>query len=135
MSGKEGKEKAKEKRTSVPATLDVPEDLQRKSLEAVELARTTGSLKKGTNETTKTIERGLAKLVVISKDVTPEEIAMHLPPLCDEKGIPYVYVKSQKDLGAACGINKGCASAAIVDPGKATEAIEEIVEELKKLKG
>jgi large subunit ribosomal protein L7Ae len=134
MSGKEGKEKAKEKRTSVPAKLDVPENLQHKSLEAVELARTTGTLKKGTNETTKTIERGLAKLVVISKDVTPEEIAMHLPPLCDEKGIPYVYVKSQKDLGAACGINKGCASAAIVDPGKATEAIEEIVEELKKLK-
>ncbi|RZN37535.1 MAG: 50S ribosomal protein L7ae [Methanophagales archaeon ANME-1-THS] len=135
MSGKEGKEKAKEKRPSVPATLDIPEDLQRKSLEAVELARTTGTLKKGTNETTKTIERGLAKLVVISKDVTPEEIALHLPPLCDEKGIPYVHVKSQKDLGAACGINKGCASAAIVDPGKAADVIQEIVEELKKLKG
>lgn len=135
MSGKEGKERAKEKRTSVSVKFDVPEDLQRKSLEAVELARTTGTLKKGTNETTKTVERGLAKLVVISKDVTPEEIAMHLPPLCEEKGIPYVYVKSQKDLGAACGINKGCASAAIVDPGKAAEAIGEIIEELKKLKG
>jgi len=134
MSGKEGKEKAKEKRTSVPAKFDAPEELQRKSLEAVELARTTGTVKKGTNETTKTVERGLAKLVLISKDVTPEEISMHLPPLCEEKGIPYVYVKSQKDLGAACGINKGCASAAIVDPGKAADAIEEIKEDIKKQK-
>jgi large subunit ribosomal protein L7Ae len=59
---------------------------------------------------------------------------MHLPPLCEEKGIPYLYVKSQRDLGAACGINKGCASVAIVDPGKAEEAIEKIAEELNKLK-
>ncbi|MDI6811336.1 MAG: 50S ribosomal protein L7Ae, partial [archaeon] len=103
-------------------------------LEAVELARTTGTVKKGTNESTKVIERGMAKLVLISEDVTPEEIAMHLPPLCEEKGIPYLYVKSQRDLGAACGINKGCASAAIVDPGKAGEAVEEIIEEVKKLK-
>lgn len=134
MSGKEGKEKAKEKRTPSSTSVDVPEELQRKSLEALELARTTGTVKKGTNETTKTVERGLAKLVLISKDVTPEEIAMHLPPLCEEKGIPYIYVKSQKDLGAACGINKGCASAAIVDPGKAADTIEEIRDEIKKRK-
>ena len=44
-----------------------------------------------------------------------------------------MYVKSQRDLGAACGINKVCASVAIVDPGKAGEAIGKIAEELKKL--
>lgn len=134
MSGKEAKGKAREKSVSVYVKFDVPEELQSKSLEALELARTTGTVKKGTNETTKIIERGMAKLVLISEDVTPEEIAMHLPPLCEEKGIPYLYVKSQRDLGAACGINKGCAAAAIVDPGKAEETIKEIVEELKKLR-
>ncbi|RLG33477.1 50S ribosomal protein L7ae [Methanosarcinales archaeon] len=113
---------------------EVPEDLQRKSLEALDLARTTGSIKKGTNETTKIVERGMAKLVLIGEDVNPEEIVMHLPPLCEEKGAPYLYVKSQRDLGAACGINKGCASAAIVDPGKAEEVIAGIIAELKKLK-
>jgi large subunit ribosomal protein L7Ae len=134
MSGKEAKAKVREKPTLVYVKFEVPEELQSKSLEALELARTTGTVKKGTNETTKIIERGMAKLVLISEDITPEEIAMHLPPLCEEKGIPYVYVKSQRDLGAACGINKGCASAAIVDPGKAEEAIKGIVEELKKLR-
>ncbi len=134
MSDKEGKGKGKGKSTTGYVKFEVPEELQSTSLEAVELARTTGSVKKGTNESTKTIERGLAKLVLISEDITPEEIVMHLPPLCEEKGIPYLYVKSQRDLGAACGINKGCASVAIVDPGKAEEAIEKIAEELNKLK-
>ncbi|MHC1610809.1 MAG: 50S ribosomal protein L7Ae [Candidatus Methanospirareceae archaeon] len=132
MSDKEGEEKGKE--ISGYVKFEVPEELQSRSLEAVELARTTGSVKKGTNETTKTVERGMAKLVLISEDVTPQEIVMHLPPLCEEKGIPYLYVENQRDLGAACGINKGCASAAIVDPGKAAESIDKIVEELKKLK-
>ncbi len=138
MSDKEGKGKekgkGKGKSTTGHVKFEVPEELQSRSLEAVELARTTGSVKKGTNESTKTIERGLAKLVLISEDITPEEIVMHLPPLCEEKGIPYLYVKSQRDLGAACGINKGCASVAIVDPGKAEEAIGKIAEELNKLK-
>ncbi len=98
------------------------------------MARTTGNVKKGTNETTKIIERGMARLVLISEDVTPEEVVMHLPPLCEEKNIPYVYVKNQKDLGAACGINKGCASAVILDPGKAEEAVVGVIAELEKVK-
>lgn len=133
MGDKEGKGKGTTK--SAPAKVEAPAELQSRALEAVELARSTGTVKKGTNESTKTIERGMAKLVVISEDISPAEIVMHLPPLCDEKGIPYLYVKSQRDLGAACGINKGCASVAIVDPGKADDVVEKIVDELKALKG
>lgn len=143
MNDKEGKEEKKKKEvgkdklvsvTSAHVKFEVPEELQSKSLKAVELARVTGSVKKGTNESTKTIERGLAKLVLISADITPVEIVMHLPLLCEEKGIPFLYVRSQKDLGAACGINKGCASIAIVDPGKAGESVAMIAEELATLK-
>ncbi len=130
-------EEKEEKSRAMPVYVkfEVPEELQSKSLEALDLARTTGSVKKGTNETTKIIERGMAKLVLIGEDVNPEEIVMHLPPLCEEKGTPYLYVRSQKDLGAACGLNKGCASAAIVDSGKAEEVLEGIIAELEKLKG
>ncbi len=127
----------KKEKANMPAYVkfEVREDLQNKSLEALDLARTTGSVKKGTNETTKIIEMGMAKLVLIGEDVTPEEILMHLPPLCEEKDVSYIYVKSQRDLGAACGINKGCASAAIVDPGKAEEVIGGIIAELEEIKG
>ena len=128
MSEKEKKEMTRSLK------FEVPEELLKKSLEALDLARATGNVKKGTNETTKIIERGMARLVLISEDVTPEEVVMHLPPLCEEKNIPYLYVKNQKDLGAACGINKGCASAVILDPGKAEEAVVGVIAELEKVK-
>ncbi|RLI90556.1 MAG: 50S ribosomal protein L7ae, partial [Candidatus Altiarchaeales archaeon] len=66
---------------------ETPKELMDKALEALEIARDTGRIRKGTNEVTKAVERGQAKLVIIGNDVNPEEIVMHLPMICDEKGI------------------------------------------------
>ena len=81
-----------------------PADIQTKALQAIEVSRQSGVIRKGVNETTKAIERSNAKLVVIAEDVDPEEIVMHLPPLCEEKRIPFVFVASKKDLGKAAGL-------------------------------
>ncbi len=113
---------------------EVPEDLAEKVYEAVAKARETGQIKKGTNETTKACERGLAKLVIIAEDVDPPEIVAHLPILCDEKKIPYVYVPSKKRLGEAAGIEVQAASAAIIDPGEAEALVKEIIEKVKELR-
>lgn len=110
---------------------EVPEELKEKVLQAVEIARNSGKIKKGTNETTKAIERGIAKLVVIAEDVEPEEIVMHLPPLCEEKKVPFVYVSSKSELGRAAGIDVAAASACIVEEGDAKELVEEIISEIK----
>ena len=100
--------------------------------EAIETAKATGKLKKGTNEVTKAIERGDAKLVVAAKDVSPPEITMHLPLLCEEKGIPFVKVASKEELGAAAGIDKPTSSVAIVQEGEAKSLIKDIIADLKK---
>jgi len=100
--------------------------------EAIETAKATGKLKKGTNEVTKAIERGDAKLVVAAKDVSPPEITMHLPLLCEEKGIPFVSVASKEELGAAAGIDKPTSSVAIVQEGEAKNLIKDIIADLKK---
>ena len=113
---------------------EVPEDLAEKVYEAVRKARETGKIKQGTNETTKACERGIAKLVIIAEDVDPPEIVMHLPILCDEKKIPYVYVPSKKRLGEAAGIEVQAASAAIIEPGEATGLVNEIIEKVKELR-
>jgi len=97
-----------------------------KILHAVEIAKNTGKIRIGTNEATKAIERGIAKLVVAAQDVQPKEVIMHLSPLCDEKKIPYVEVKSKKDLGRAAGINVPAASVAVIEEGDAKKDIEEI---------
>jgi large subunit ribosomal protein L7Ae len=100
-----------------------------KILHAVEIARNTGKIRIGTNETTKAIERGIAKLVVIADDIQPKEVIMHLEPLCDEKKIPFVHVKSKQELGRAAGIDVPSASIAIVEEGDAKDDIKEIVKE------
>ncbi|GAG68842.1 MAG: 50S ribosomal protein L7ae [Hadesarchaea archaeon] len=119
---------------SIYVRFEVPKELADKAYEAVENARDKGKLRKGTNETTKAIERKRAVLVVIAEDVDPVEIVAHLPPLCDEKGIPYIYVPSKRELGAAAGIDIGAAAISIVEAGQAKEVVKEIIERIRELK-
>jgi H/ACA ribonucleoprotein complex subunit 2 len=42
-------------------------------------------------------------LVIIAGDISPMDVIMHFPVLCEEHGVPYLYVRSRADLGvAAC---------------------------------
>ena len=107
--------------------------------EALRLLTKASRIRKGTNETTKSIERSKALLVFISKDVDPPEIVAHLPLLCQEKKIPYVYVNSRKDLGKAAfqdpRINVPMASCSITDPGDEKKKLTSLVQRLKELAG
>ncbi len=94
--------------------------------EAIELARKSGKIKKGTNEVTKSAERGAAKLVVAAQDVSPKEVIMHLQPLCKEKGIPYVEVPSKDDLGSAAGLMVGTSAVSITVEGDAKNLIKSL---------
>ena len=113
---------------------EVPEDMQNEALNLLEKVRETGKVKKGTNETTKAVERGLAKLVYIATDVDPPEIVAHLPLLCEEKNVPYIYVKSKDELGKAVGIEVSCASVAIINEGEMRKELAGLVEKIKGLK-
>ena len=104
----------------------VDKELADKALEAIEVARSTGKIKKGTNEATKALERGVAKLVVIAKDVNPPEITMHMPILAKEKGIPCVEVDNKEELGTAAGIKVGTAAIAIIVEGDSKRIILDI---------
>ena len=112
---------------------EVPKDLSDKILQAVETARNTGKIRKGTNESTKALEKGEVKLLVIAGDVEPEEIVMHLPPLCDEKKIPYTYVPSKSELGRAAGLDVPSAAVSVVEPGEGKELLKEVVSQVEKL--
>jgi large subunit ribosomal protein L7Ae len=109
------------------------QNYEEKVYKLFEVARQSGKIRKGTNETTKSVDRGQAKLVAIALDVDPPEIVMHLPALCEEKGIPYVYVSSKHRLGNACGIQVQAASAAIIDPGEGKDLLNEILQAVNQL--
>src|SRR3989344_2674595 len=92
-----------------------------KAYEAIELAKKTGKIKKGSNEATKVAERGMAKLVVVATDVSPREVIMHLAPLCKEKGVPYAEVPSKEELGAAAGLQVSTAAVVIIKEGESKD--------------
>lgn len=113
---------------------ETPKEIAEAGYEALRQAKQTGKIRKGTNETTKAIERNITKLVIIAEDVEPPEIVAHLPILCEERNIPYIYVPNKSQMGPALGIDIGAAAACIVDPGESKELIDQIIDSLKKIK-
>jgi len=111
---------------------DAGKDIIEKVYDAIEQAKATGKIRKGTNEATKAIEKGEAKLVAVAKDVEPKEIVMHIPLLSKEKGIICVEVPSKEELGAAAGLNVGTSAVAIVKEGEAKNIIKQISAALPK---
>jgi large subunit ribosomal protein L7Ae len=96
--------------------------------EAIELTRSTGKIKKGTNEVTKMVERGQAKLVAIASDVNPPEIVMHIPMICEEKGIPCFQVGTREELGAAAGLDVSTTAVAIVEEGESKSVLSKLTD-------
>lgn len=108
----------------------ISKELIEETFKAIETARATGKLRKGCNEATKSLERGIAKLVAIAKDVEPKEVVLHLPVLAQEKGVVCVEVGSKEELGAAAGIQVGTTCVAIEKEGEAKKIIGRIVEQV-----
>lgn len=92
----------------------------------IEKAKGTGKIEKGTNEVTKAIERGTAKLIVYATDVEPKEIVAHLPILCKEKNIPCQEADSKQKLGVSAGLPVATSSIAIIDAGEANSEISKL---------
>jgi large subunit ribosomal protein L7Ae len=105
---------------------ETPAELADKALQLVQIAGETGKIRVGTNEVTKSSERAEAKLVVMAEDVDPVEILVHIPMLCEEKRIPYVYVPKKQRLGQSAGLSKSAASVAVVDAGEAKVLLDEL---------
>ena len=114
---------------------ETPKDLVSAVYEAVRLAKQSGKVIKGTNETTKSIERGTSRLTVIAEDVEPPEVVAHLPILCEERNTAYIFVPSKQQLGASLGIDVGSAAATILDAGDAQHIVEQVVNSIANMKG
>jgi large subunit ribosomal protein L7Ae len=114
--------------------MEVSKDLVNAVYEAVRVAKQSGKVRKGTNETTKAIERGISKLVVIAEDVEPPEVVAHLPILCEERNAPFIFVPSKQQLGMSLGIDVGSAAATIIDAGEAQHIVEQVVTSIGNLK-
>jgi len=114
---------------------ETPKEVSEAAYEVLRQASRSGKVRKGTNETTKAVERGMAKLVVIAEDVQPPEVVAHLPLLCEEKKIPYVFVPNKEQIGPAIGINVSTAAAAVLESGEGQQILDQVTQELARIKG
>jgi len=66
------------------------------------------SLKRGVKEVVKSLRKSPAAsgveapaIVVLAADISPMDVISHLPVLCEDHGVPYIFVTSRAELGAA----------------------------------
>jgi U4/U6 small nuclear ribonucleoprotein SNU13 len=98
-------------------------------LELVQQASNYKMLKKGANETTKSLNRGISEFIVMAADAEPIEILLHLPLLCEDKAVPYIFVPSKIALGRACGVSRAIISASVL-----TNEVNEFVPHIDTIK-
>jgi H/ACA ribonucleoprotein complex subunit 2 len=93
-------------------------------------------LKRGVKEVVKALRKNEKGLCVLAGDISPIDVISHIPGICEEGGIPYVYVNSKADLGAAAG-TKRPTSVVLVAPKKGAEfepeKMKEVLEEIAEL--
>ena len=109
--------------------------IQKEIFNAITKAAQLKKIKKGANESTKTLNRGISDLIVIAADVKPLEIVLHLPLLCEDKNVPYVFVESQRLLGRACGVSRPVIAASILSntSDELKKTISNLKQEVEKL--
>ena len=109
---------------SVHIAFETPKDVQEQVYELVKAIGKDGKgrTKKGANEVTKAAERGSAIMVVMAENVNPGELLAHIPMICKEKSIPFIYVEDQGYLADSAGMTAGTRTAAIAVLGVDNEA-------------
>jgi U4/U6 small nuclear ribonucleoprotein SNU13 len=80
-------------------------DLTVALLDLVQQATNYKQTKKGANEATKTLNRGISEIIIMSADAEPIEILLHLPLLCEDKNVPYVFVSRYVAWSIFCETN------------------------------
>ena len=129
-SEKKDDEKEEEKVADERAFPLANKGLQKRIFDVITKASQLKKIKKGANESTKTLNRGISDLIIIAADVKPLEIVLHLPLLCEDKNVPYIFVESQKLLGRACGVSRPVIAASILT--NTPKDVQDIILKLKE---
>ena len=104
--------------------------LTKKLLKTVKKASKQKYLKRGVKEVVKGLRKGSKGLVIIAGDINPIDVISHVPVLCEDSNVAYVYVPSKEDLGMA-GITKRPTSVVMIVEGNELKEYQEIMDEIK----
>ncbi|XP_057517393.1 H/ACA ribonucleoprotein complex subunit 2-like protein [Amaranthus tricolor] len=88
-------------------------------------------LKRGVKEVVKSIRRGHKGICVIAGNISPIDVITHVPILCEEADIPYVYVPSKEDLASAGATKRPTCCVLVLNKPSKGELSQEDQEKLK----
>ncbi|KAF2890358.1 hypothetical protein ILUMI_15815 [Ignelater luminosus] len=90
-------------------------------------------VRNGLKDVQKRIRKGEKGLVIFAGDVSPVDIMVHLPGVCEDKNIPYCFTPSRTDLGAALGIKRGSLMVLVREKEDYKELFDELKQEVSNL--
>lgn len=64
----------------------------------------------------------------------PPQVVAHLPILCEERKISYLFVPSKLDLGRSAGIDVGCAAISVLEGGEGSNSLKEVIDATDQLR-
>merc|ERR1711964_817117 len=82
---------------------------EKKVLKGVKKAAKNKTLKRGVKEVVKALRKSpqgagnvvVPGIVILAADISPMDVISHIPVLCEDHNVPYIFVSSRAELGAA----------------------------------
>lgn len=90
------------------------------------------AVRRGVKEVVKAVRKGEKGICIIAGDISPIDVISHLPVLCEDNEVPYVFVPSKETLGTA-GQTKRPTSCVLVKKGGDEELKEKYKECFEKV--
>ncbi|XP_001371170.1 H/ACA ribonucleoprotein complex subunit 2 [Monodelphis domestica] len=107
--------------------------LTRKLYKCIKKAVKQKQIRRGVKEVQKFLNKGEKGIMVLAGDTLPIEVYCHLPIMCEDLSMPYAYVPSKTDLGAAAG-SKRPTCVIMIKPHEDYQATyDECLEEVESL--
>ena len=100
--------------------------LQKKLFKLVSKSTKAKCTKRGVKEAVKAIKKGQKGLVVLAGDISPIDVLSHIPILCEESDIPYIFVRSKSELGTAAGTRRSTCCIQILPPSKDDKKVRDL---------
>eukprot|EP01092_Planopodium_desertum_P003630 TRINITY_DN1674_c0_g1_i1.p1 TRINITY_DN1674_c0_g1~~TRINITY_DN1674_c0_g1_i1.p1 ORF type:complete len:154 (-),score=0.32 TRINITY_DN1674_c0_g1_i1:39-437(-) len=89
-------------------------------LKLVKKAIKAKGVRRGVKEVVKALRKGTYKkaICVLAADISPMDVITHIPILCEDSDIKYVFVPSKEELGVACSTKRPTSCVLVVCDGE-----------------
>uniref|UniRef100_A0A1I7V5Q3 Ribosomal_L7Ae domain-containing protein n=1 Tax=Loa loa TaxID=7209 RepID=A0A1I7V5Q3_LOALO len=90
-------------------------------------------LRQGMCDVQKALRKNETGIVVLAGNVSPVDVYSHIPGICEEKDIPYIFTPSREHLGLATGHKRAAILLLIKEHADYADLFHEVSELIKRI--